>query len=127
MTSVISRQENAGAMCSAVTFCETSRMRRRYFRQRLREAAASNPCMPVFGTEAISAPHHVIRRRHPQLVQVLPAPGDHFCEPFLPADLRLPSHVALDGAGIEPVPRVLPETVGRHLAQLLEGHAERFR
>src|ERR1051326_4026933 len=116
MTSVISRHEKAGAMCSALTFCETSRMRRRYFRQRRRDSAASKRCAPeVFGSEAMSAAHHVVGRRLAQLGKVLLAPRDHLGEAFLPVDLRLPADVALDRARVEPVARVLPEPLGRHL------------
>src|SRR5258708_2590934 len=104
MTSVISRQEKAGAMCSADTRCDTSRMRRRYFRQRARAAAAS---------KRISAAHHVVGRRASQLPEVLAAPGHHLGEPFLPLDLRLPVDVALDRARVEPVARVLAEAIGR--------------
>src|SRR5690348_11875003 len=116
MTSVISKQEKAGAMCSAVTRCDTSRMRRRYLRQRAREAAASN---------FMSAAYHVVGRHALELAEILLAPHDHLAEAFLPADLRLPADVALDRARVEPVARVLAEPIGRHLAELLEAHTER--
>src|SRR6266852_9500480 len=61
-----------------------------------------------------------------QLAKILAAPRAHLTEPFFPANLRLPSQVALDGAGVEPIAGILPKSVRRHLAQLLEGHAERF-
>src|SRR6266568_4717914 len=73
-----------------------------------------------------SAAQNIVLRPIFQLAEVLAAPRDHLAEPFFPADLRLPSQVALDGAGVEPIAGILPKSVGRHLAQLLEGHAERL-
>ena len=46
MQSTISVQEKAPPMCSADTFCETSRMRRRYFLQRALAAAAPDDPRP---------------------------------------------------------------------------------
>jgi len=46
---------------------------------------------------------------------------------LLHSDLGLPFRVELDGAGVEPVAGVLPQPVGRHFAQLLEGHSQGAR
>src|SRR5438045_7074574 len=107
MTSTISRQEKAGATCSADTCCETSRIRRRYARQRWRAAAASK-LLRRFGEPAlsgrtgISGAQHVIGRPVPQLVKIGPPPAHHLGKSFLPPDRGFPAHTPLMGRGAEP-------------------------
>src|SRR3990172_5831068 len=73
-----------------------------------------------------SGTQDVIHRPVTQLTDILATPGDHFGKTFLPANLGLPTHVSLDRARVQPVPRVLAETVPSYLAELREGYAKRL-
>src|SRR5579862_6591800 len=103
MASVISVQENAGAMCSAVTCWETSSMRRRYRRQRLRAAFASKELRtsPLFSMIGFpSSPQDIVDRPVADIVEIAPAPSDHLGQSLVPANFRLPAEVGLDAARV---------------------------
>src|SRR5258708_32381531 len=69
-----------------------------------------------------SGPHHEIARQRLELRQIFAAPFDHFAHALLPADLRFPTDIALDGGAIEPIPRILMLAVDGHPAKPLAPH-----
>src|SRR3989442_14888598 len=77
----------------------------------------------------VSTPQGVVHGPLAELVQVPPSPLDHLPDALLESDLRLPAHVTLDRARVQPVARVLPEAVRGHLAELVarDPHHPRHR
>src|SRR5689334_14064674 len=67
----------------------------------------------------------IVHRPLAQRILVLATPRDHLSESFLPADLWLPSKIALDCARIQPVTRILTEAVFSDFGKLFKSDAER--
>ena len=63
-----------------------------------------------------SCTERVVHRPVSQLIEVRLTPLDHVLDTFLQTDLRFPSKIVLDRRGIQPIARILPQSIFRDLA-----------